>query len=86
MDYSIEFRPEAIVNLEKLDPVIQQRALNKIKWLGTNFDQLTPQPLTDELSGLFKLRIGDYRAIYSFSIDTQTIVIHDIGHRSQIYR
>jgi mRNA interferase RelE/StbE len=86
MDYSIEFKVEAIASLEKLDPIIQQRALNKIKWLGTNFDQLTPQPLTDELSGLFKLRIGDYRAIYSFSINTKTVVIHDIGHRSQIYR
>ncbi|MDY6805668.1 MAG: type II toxin-antitoxin system RelE/ParE family toxin [Cyanobacteriota bacterium] len=42
--------------------------------------------MTGELSGLFKLRVGDYRAIYSFSMDVKTIVIHDIGHRSQIYR
>ncbi len=85
MDYSIEFTPEAIASLEKLDPVIQQRALNKIKWLGTNFDQLSPQPLTGELSGLFKLRIGDYRAIYSFSIAQKIITVHDIGHRGEIY-
>jgi mRNA interferase RelE/StbE len=59
--------------------------LRKIRWLSDNFKELAPQALTGNLSGLFKLRIGDYRAIYSFNDETGMITIHRIGHRSEIY-
>ncbi|MEA5533051.1 type II toxin-antitoxin system RelE family toxin [Crocosphaera sp. XPORK-15E] len=41
------------------------------------------QELSANLSGLFKLRIGDYRVIYSF--DDDFITIHQVGHRRDIY-
>ncbi|MGB5592986.1 MAG: type II toxin-antitoxin system RelE/ParE family toxin [Crocosphaera sp.] len=37
------------------------------------------------LNGLFKLRVGDYRVIYSFIIAEKRIIIHKVGHRSSIY-
>ena len=52
-------------------------------WLGENFDEIKPQALSANLSGLLKLRIGDYRIIYSF--DQEFITIHQIGHRREIY-
>ncbi|MBU2552800.1 MAG: type II toxin-antitoxin system RelE/ParE family toxin, partial [Proteobacteria bacterium] len=39
-----------------------------------------------ELKGLFKLRIGSYRAVYSIDYDKRLIVIHLIDHRKDIYR
>ncbi len=50
-----------------------ERIVNKINWLAENFDQITPQPLTANLSGFFKLRVGDYRVIYEFDSEKKTI-------------
>lgn len=34
----------------------------------------------------FKLRVGDYRVIYEFSIDLNEIHLLAMGHRREIYR
>ncbi|MFB2835159.1 type II toxin-antitoxin system RelE family toxin [Floridanema evergladense] len=34
---------------------------------------------------MFKLRVGDYRVVYTFSTESRIITIHRIGHRSEIY-
>lgn len=85
MTANVEFRPEAIADLESLDRVIGQRILDKIKWLTENFDTITPQALTGDLKGFFKLRVGDYRVIYSINQSKKIITIHLIGHRREIY-
>ena len=86
MKYSVEFKPKAIDNLEKTTITVQKRILKKIKWSAQNFEQISPQSLTAELAGLFKLRTGDYRVIYSFNETEKIITIHQIGHRRDIYR
>jgi mRNA interferase RelE/StbE len=85
MSYDIEFKSEAMIELETLTSTIQDRILRKIRWLSENFEELTPQALSADLSGLFKLRIGDYRVIYSFDTEARLITIHKIGHRRDIY-
>lgn len=85
MSYRVEFTSEAVDDLEKLTSTIQQRILNKIRWLSENLDDLAPQALSADLSGLFKLRVGDYRIIYSFDTDNQWITIHKVGHRRDVY-
>ncbi|NJR63168.1 MAG: type II toxin-antitoxin system RelE/ParE family toxin [Cyanobacteria bacterium CRU_2_1] len=85
MSYDIEFKSEATAGLEALTSTIQDRILRKIRWLSENFENLIPQALSADLSGLFKLRIGDYRVIYSFDIEAQLITIHKVGHRRDIY-
>ena len=64
MSYGIEFKSEATAGFEALTSTIQDRVLHKIRWLSENFEDLIPQALSADLSGLFKLRIGDYRVIY----------------------
>lgn len=86
MAYAVEFRAQAIADLKRLDRVIGQRLLTKLKWLSENFQEITPVPLTGELKGLFKLRVGDYRVIYSIDQKQPLLTIHLIGHRSEIYR
>lgn len=86
MDYSVELKTEALVSLERLTQVEKNRIIRKIYWLATNFDSITPDYLTANLAGLFKLRVGNYRVVYSFSRELRIITIHIIGHRSEIYR
>jgi len=85
MSYSVEYEPEAFADLERLTQAARERVINKITWLGENFDQIAPQALTADLSGFFKLRVGDYRVIYEFSRDDKVIFIDRIRHRREVY-
>ena len=43
-------------------------------------------PLRRNLKGLMKLRIGDYRIIYSIKKETVTVLVIKIGHRKNVYK
>ena len=70
---------------EKLTQIVRERVVKKINWLAENFEQVNPQPLTAELSGFFKLRVGDYRVIYELNCEEKIIFIDRIGHRREVY-
>ena len=83
--YRIVILPRAIRSLDSLDKPVARRIVDKLSWLSENFDRVTPLPLKGGFSGAYKLRIGDWRVIYSFDKASRSITIHLIGHRSQIY-
>lgn len=85
MSYIIEYEPEALADLEKLTQAVRERVVKKINWLAENFDRVNPQSLTADLSGFFKLRVGDYRVIYEFNREEEIIFIDRIGHRREVY-
>ncbi len=80
----IEWTEGAIKDLEKLDKPIAQRILGRLARFSGNFQRIVPEPLTGEFRGTFKLRIGDWRAVYT--VEGDTIVIQFIGHRREIYK
>jgi len=86
MDYRIEFTQQAADDLQKLNKDVAQRVVSKLKWLSQNFDDLTPDVLTGELKGLYKLRIGSFRVIYSANRDAHLLTVHLVGHRRDIYK
>ena len=80
----IEWTEGATKDLERLDKPIARRILRRLAWFSKNFQSIVPEPLTGELKGTFKLRIGNWRAIYT--VEGKIIVIQFIGHRSEIYK
>gem|GEM_PF-5575098 len=48
-----------------------------------NSEDLVPEPLHGPYSGIYKLRVGDYRVLYPFSANA-ILVVH-IVHRSDAY-
>ena len=84
--YRIRILDAAIRELERLDKPVGLRIVERINWLAENLDNLKPETLRGELSGLYKLRAGDYRILYEILEDEQFIVIHHIGHRREIYK
>lgn len=42
-------------------------------------------PLRRNLKGLMKLRVGDYRIIYSIKREIVTVEVIKIGHRRDVY-
>jgi mRNA interferase RelE/StbE len=85
MSYQVEFNPEAIANLAALSKKNRERIFRKINWLGSNFEQVAPLGLSANLSGYCKLRVGDYRVIYTITTEQELITIVEVGHRSEIY-
>ena len=80
----IYWTEDAIKDLERLDKPVEQRVLKKISWLSNNFERITPEPLSGEFKGTFKLRIGDWRVVYT--VEGQTLGIQFIAHRREIYK
>lgn len=81
---SIRWGSNVLANLNTLDPVIRERILTKAGWLAENLKDIIPEKLHRELNGLYKLRVGDYRAIYSIS--QNIISIETVGHRRDVYK
>lgn len=84
MSYRIEWTEDALSDLHNLEGMIVKRILKKLAWFSRYFDDITPEPLSGDMSGLFKLRVGDWRIIYS--LESNKIVIHSVGHRRDIYK
>ncbi len=82
----VVFTSQAEQNLAKLDKQIAQRILKKIRWLAENFGTLTPEPLTGQFQGVYKLRVGDYRVLYTLEEERNLIVIRLIKHRREVYK
>ncbi|HEY0257581.1 MAG TPA: type II toxin-antitoxin system RelE/ParE family toxin [Candidatus Methylacidiphilales bacterium] len=84
-EYQIDFARSARKELEKLPPQIAERILGRVENL-----KVAPRPsgslkLKGE-SSLWRIRIGDYRVIYSIDDQKHRIDISFIRHRKDIYR
>jgi mRNA interferase RelE/StbE len=78
--------PEAREELRKMDRKVARRVVEKLAWLAEHADEFVHQPPRGEWAGCFKLRVGDWRVVYSLEITTRTIVVHLVGHRDAIYK
>jgi mRNA interferase RelE/StbE len=87
--YRIEIGPKAEAQLAKLDAAIAASIERKILWLGQNAANMLHRRLVgmpDELSGLCKLRVGDYRILYWNYRDKKLVRLYRVQHRSEVYR
>lgn len=83
--YRIIFSKKAEKFLASLGIKDQKKILQKISELKTNRENLDIKKLKSPRN-LYRLRIGDFRAIYSIDHEQITIYIVAIGHRRNIYQ
>jgi mRNA interferase RelE/StbE len=81
MKYKISYEKEALKELEKLEPSVSRRIVDKIDKMSENPASCDIKKL--KASDYYRLRIGDYKVIFIF--DNNLIKILKIGHRQQIY-
>jgi mRNA interferase RelE/StbE len=86
VNYRLNFTEGGKGSIKSLDKNIRQRVFDKLKWFIQNVDNLTLLPLKGNLSGLYKLRVGDYRIIYEVNLNDKVVTVHKIGHRKEIYK
>jgi mRNA interferase RelE/StbE len=84
--YQVEFTEGAAADLARLDKPIAQRVLRRLRWLAENFEAITPEVLTGQWQGVFKLRVGDYRVLYTCDRTQQKIIVHFVRHRREVYK
>jgi mRNA interferase RelE/StbE len=79
--YSIKWEERALTELEKLEKSVSIRIFNKIDRLRENINSSDIKRL--KASDKFRLRVGDYRVI--FSVEGSLIIIWKVGHRKNVY-
>jgi mRNA interferase RelE/StbE len=83
--YKIFFARSARKELQASPLNVAKRIIEKIESLDSN-----PRPSGSKKlhghSGLWRVRIGEYRVIYSIDDNTRTIDVILIRHRSDAYR
>ena len=84
--FEVVFTPQAEANLAELDKTVAQRVLKKIRWLAENYESIMPEPLTGQWRGVYKLRVGDYRVLFTADQEQQRLVIRLIKHRREVYK
>ena len=82
--YQIELRRKAQHSLDKLPKGDFDAVLEAVKGLAHS-----PRPKGVEKiksAGLWRVRRGDYRVVYSIDDSQQLVTVVRIGHRREIYR
>jgi len=68
----------------KLPPLIQARIEAKIDEVGLRLRNFPHHRLAG--SNRFRLRVGDYRVIYTFDPESGVMYLLGVGHRREVYR
>ena len=81
--YRIELRPAVARALRKLDPAIRLRIQGAIALLADDPRPPASRPLRGRPG--YRVRVGDYRIIYTIADDVLLIVVVALGHRREVY-
>jgi mRNA interferase RelE/StbE len=87
--YRVEFDPEALKDLKKLDRPVQQRLVG---FLRTRVGMLeNPRDIGEALSGAtlghyWKYRVGDWRIICDIQDQRIVVRVLRLGNRREVYR
>ena len=82
--YKIEWKRSAVKELKQLPKEVISRILSAV-------EQLALQPFPNQTKKLvgsennFRIRVSDYRIVYTVSSNILTIEVIRIGHRRDIY-
>ena len=87
MTYTVNYRPEALKTLRKLDPNVSKMIL---KWIDKNLvdcenPRIHGKALKGNLKGIWRYRVDDYRVFVHIQDNVLLILIIDVEHRSTAY-
>ncbi|HLR96712.1 MAG TPA: type II toxin-antitoxin system RelE/ParE family toxin [Jiangellaceae bacterium] len=84
MTYRVEIERQAAKGLRRIDAKQRRRIEDRIQALAND-----PRPTgAIKLTGVdgYRIRVGDYRVVYTISDQTVTVTVVRVGHRKSIYR
>jgi len=82
LSYRVLLHPKAAEFLKRADASLKERIKARLKELEDHPEEkgqrLKPTPF-------WRLRIGDYRAIYMIEEEAKRVIVLFIGHRREVY-
>ena len=85
MSYRVTFDDGVARDLENLPAKFQARVFTRAEVLTDNPKPGGSRGLTGRLLGYRRLRVGDYRVIYSVDEATKEVTIWAVGPRRNVY-
>lgn len=87
MAWRIDFTRNADKAMRKLDKGIAARVFDELDEIAKLEDPRSMgKGLTENKSGLWRYRVGDYRIVVDIEDDVLVILVVDVDHRSRVYR
>ena len=88
MPWTIEYTETALSQLRKLDKAAARRIVGYMngRVAGLTDPRSVGRALTGPLGGLWRYRIGNYRAVCDIQAETLQVVVLRIGSRDRVYR
>lgn len=85
--YSVEWSKKAISYLQRLDTTTKKRIILHVDWLAENpqSSTLDIKPLSGH-PGIYHLRVGKYRVIFSIEEEIKLLSISMIMPRGEVYK
>lgn len=84
VSYSVRFKPSAQKELEALEDRFLERTFAKIQALGQNPRPSGCKKLKNS-PDLWRIRVGDYRVVYSLNDKTKLVEVLRVRHRRDVY-
>ena len=81
MSYKILLHPKANNFLENIEVELENRIRKKLRVLSSNPEKGKKLKHSD----FWRLRIGEYRAVYEVDHSNNQVIILFIGHRKDVY-
>lgn len=83
--WSATYTADAIRSLSRINPRIAKRIRSKVLSLAR--DPNAPNNNLKRLTGVegYRLRVGDWRVIYTLRHEALTVIVIRVGHRSEVY-
>lgn len=83
--YVVAYDPQALKELAKLDKQVARRILRAVEALADDPRPRGARPLVG-FANLWRIRVGNYRAIYRIRDAELVILVLRVAHRSGAYR
>ena len=85
MAYAVAVQPPSLKAMLCLPKHIQQRIVEKLEDLEVNPRPSGIKALKGQIPG-YRLRVGNYRVLYTVDDKNRTVTVYEIGHRKDVYR
>lgn len=89
MNWTIKVSSKAEKYFNRLDKDTKRRIKEELLWLArmnNPLDHQAVKPLTGQLKGFYRLKVGDYRVVFSILKEETIIAVVNIAPRGDVYK
>lgn len=85
--WRVEFDADAARDLRKLGHTARRLILDYLRQriAAAEDPRRFGRPLTGDLKGLWRYRVGDYRIVAAIEEDRMIVLVVTVGHRREVY-